>query len=89
MKNFLQKFPPKRLTNGFKSAEEERKKFLEARKDANRKYTEISKDNNKPGKNGPLKFVIYEGNNCSIIRKAMHARMSQADSDSPLIIGSR
>ena len=36
---------------------------MQARKDANRKYTEISANNNKPGRFAPLKFVVYEGNN--------------------------
>ena len=56
--------------------EEERKRFLEARKDANRKYTEISANNNKPGKFAPLKYVVFEGNNSNIIRRIMQSRLA-------------
>ena len=49
---------------------------MEARKDANKKYTEISANNNKPGKFAPLKFVVFEGNNSSIIRRVMQSRLA-------------
>ena len=71
MRKFVSKFPPRRLPNVAAELEEERQRFVQARKDANRKYTEISANNNKPGKFAPLKFVIYEGNNSNIIRRVM------------------
>jgi len=60
---------------------------MQARKDAHRKYTEISANNNKPGKLAPLKFVIFEGNNSNIVRKVMQSRlacnMPQNEASSP------
>ena len=50
---------------------------MQARRDANKKYTEISANNNKPGKFAPLKFVVFEGNNSSIIRRVMQSRLAQ------------
>jgi len=76
MRKYLSKFPPKKLPNLHLELEEERKRFLEARKDANRKYTEISANNNKPGKFAPLKFVVFEGNNSNIIRRIMQSRLA-------------
>ena len=49
---------------------------MQARKDAHKKYTEISANNNKPGKFAPLKFVVFEGNNSSIIRRVMQSRLA-------------
>lgn len=51
-------------------------RFMRARKDANRKYTEISANNNKPGKMEPLKFVVLEGNNGNIVRRVMQSRLA-------------
>jgi hypothetical protein len=76
MRKFLSKFPPKRLPNIHAELEEERQRFLQARKDAHRKYTEISANNNKPGKYAPLKFVIFEGNNSNIVRRVMQSRLA-------------
>ena len=62
---------------------------MQARKDANRKYTEISANNNKPGKLAPLKFVVVEGNNSNIVRRVMQSRlacnMPQMDALSPTV----
>ena len=49
---------------------------MQARRDANKKYTEISANNNKPGKLAPLKFVIFEGNNSNIVRRVMQSRLA-------------
>ena len=76
MRKFLSKFPPKKLPNLHAELEEERQRFVQARKEANKKYTEISANNNKPGKGGPLKFVIFEGNNSNIIRRVMQSRLA-------------
>lgn len=76
LRKYLSKFPPKKLPNLHLELEEERKRFLEARKDANRKYTEISANNNKPGKFAPLKYVVFEGNNSNIIRRIMQSRLA-------------
>ena len=76
MRKFLSKFPPKKLPNLHAELEEERMRFVQARKDANKKYTEISANNNKPGKFGPLKFCVFEGNNSNIVRKVMQSRLA-------------
>ena len=76
MRKFLSKFPPKKLPNLHAELEEERQRFVQARKEANKKYTEISANNNKPGKGGPLKYVIFEGNNSNIIRRVMQSRLA-------------
>lgn len=76
MRKFISRFPPKKLPNAHLELEEERKRFLEARKDANRKYTEISANSNKPGKSAPLKYVVYEGNNSNVIRRVMQSRLA-------------
>ena len=76
MRKFLSKFPPKKLPNLHLELEEERMRFVQARKDANKKYTEISANNNKPGNNAPLKFVVFEGNNSNIMRKVMQSRLA-------------
>lgn len=76
MRKFLSKFPPKKLPNVHAELEEERQRFVQARKEANKKYTEISVNNTKPGKGGPLKFVIFEGNNSNIIRRVMQSRLA-------------
>lgn len=76
MRKFLSKFPPKKLPNAHAELEEERQRFMQARKDANRKYTEISANNNKPGRFAPLKFVVCEGNNSQIVRRVMQSRLA-------------
>ena len=76
MRKFISKFPPKKLPNLHAELEEERMRFVQARKDANKKYTEISANNNKPGKFTPLKYVIFEGNNSIIVRKVMQSRLA-------------
>ena len=76
LKKFLSKFPPKKLPNQHEELEEERQRFLQARRDANKKYTEISANNNKPGKFIPLKFIIFEGNNSQLIRRVMESRLA-------------
>lgn len=88
MRKFISKFPPKKIPNVHLELEEERKRFLEARKDANRKYTEISANSNKPGKSAPLKYVVFEGNNSNVIRRVMQSRLAinnpQIDVSAPL-----
>ena len=54
--------------------EEERKQFIQARKDANKKYTEISANSNKSGKY--LQFTVCDGNNSRLIRKVMQSRLA-------------
>ena len=49
---------------------------MQARKDANKKYTEISANSNKPGKFKHLQFMIYEGNNSNLIRRVMSSRLA-------------
>ena len=73
MRKYLSKFPPKKLPNLHLELEEEFSKFQKKIfcKDANKKYSEISANNNKPGKFAPLKFVVFEGNNSNIIRRIM------------------
>ena len=87
LRKFVSKFPPKKLPNIHAELEEERQRFMQARKDAHRKYTEISANNNKPGKMAPLKFVILEGNNSNIVRRVMQSRlacnMPQIEASSP------
>ena len=76
MRKFVSKFPPRKLPDVHAELEAERQRFVQARKDANKKYTEISANNNKPGKFAPLKFVIYEGNNSNILRRVMQSRLA-------------
>ena len=76
LRNFLSKFPPKRIPNCHEILEEERRQFMQARKEANRKYTEISANSNKPGKFKHLQFMIYEGNNSDLIRRVMQSRLA-------------
>ena len=76
LKKFLSKFPPRRIPNCHEILEEERRQFMQARKDANRKYTEISANSNKPGKFKHLQFMIYEGNNSNLIRRVMQSRLA-------------
>ena len=51
---------------------------MQARKDANRKYTEISANSNKPGKFKHLQFIIFEGNNSQLIRRVMQSRLASS-----------
>ena len=60
--------------------EEEKKQFIEARKDANRKYTEFSANSNKPGKYKHLQFIIHDGNNSRLVRKVMKSRLAVKNS---------
>ena len=76
LRKFLSKFPPRRIPNCHEILEEERRQFMQARKDANRKYTEISASSNKPGKFKHLQFVIFEGNNSQLIRRVMQSRLA-------------
>ena len=57
--------------------EEERKQFIQARKDANKKYTEISANSNKPGKF--LQFIVCDGNNSRLIRNVMKSRLAVSE----------
>ena len=57
-------------------AEEEREKYIEVKKDAFKKYSQISANNGKPGMNKPLQFIINEGNNSNLIRRVMESRLA-------------
>ena len=57
-------------------AEEEREKYIEIKKDAFKKYSQISANNGKPGMYKPLQFVINEGNNSNLIRRVMESRLA-------------
>ena len=56
-------FPPRRLPNPFEQAAQEQEKFMQARKDALSKYSNISKNRYKQDESMPLKYVIRPGNN--------------------------
>ena len=60
-------FPPKRLPNPFENAAQEQEKFIQARKEASAKYSQISKNRFKQDENAPLKYVIRPGNNSKLI----------------------
>ena len=60
-------FPPRRLPNPFESAAQEQERFIQARKDALAKYSNISKNRFKQDENAPLKYVLRPGNNSKLI----------------------
>jgi hypothetical protein len=62
-------FPPKKLPNPFENAAQEQEKFLQARKEALAKYSQISKNRFKQDENAPLKYVIRPGNNSKLIQR--------------------
>ena len=64
-------FPPKKIPNPFNDAMLEQEKFLQARKDALAKYSEISKNRYKQDENAPFKYVIRPGNNSRIIYRVI------------------
>jgi len=77
-------FPPKRLPNPFENAAQEQEKFLQARKDAMAKYSQISKNRYKYEEGQPLKMVIRPGNNSKMIKLVLErsGRMEpKSDSD--------
>ena len=78
-------FPPRRLPNPFESAAQEQERFIQARKDALIKYSNISKNRYKQDEKEPLKYVIRPGNNSKLITRVMEqsgrvdARYSDGD----------
>lgn len=60
-------FPPRRLPNPFESAAQEQERFIQARKDALAKYSNISKNRFKQDENAPFKYVLRPGNNSKLI----------------------
>ena len=64
-------FPPRRLPNPFESAAQEQERFIQARKDALAKYSNISKNRFKQDESAPLKYVLRPGNNSKLIMTVM------------------
>ena len=64
-------FPPRRLPNPFESAAQEQERFIQARKDALLKYSNISKNRYKQDESQPLKYVIRPGNNSKLLTRVM------------------
>jgi hypothetical protein len=60
-------FPPRRLPNPFESAAQEQERFIQARKDALAKYSNISKNRFKQDESAPFKYVLRPGNNSKLI----------------------
>lgn len=86
-------FPPRRLPNPFESAAAEQERFIQARKDALIKYSNISKNRYKQDEKEPLKYVIRPGNNSKLITRVMEQsgrtepRFDKGDADSVLFAG--
>ena len=80
-------FPPRKLPNPFEQAAAEQEKFMQARKDALSKYSNISKNRYKQDESQPLKYVIRPGNNSRLVAKVMEvsgrieARADGSDAD--------
>lgn len=64
-------FPPRKLPNPFEQAAVEQEKFMQARKEALSKYSNISKNRYKQDESQPLKYVIRPGNNSRLVTKVM------------------
>jgi hypothetical protein len=60
-------FPPRRIPNPFESAAQEQERFIQARKDALAKYSNISKNRFKQDESAPFKYVLRPGNNSKLI----------------------
>lgn len=64
-------FPPRKMPNPFTEAANEQERFIQARKDALAKYSNISKNRFKQDESAPLKFVIKPGNNSKMINRVI------------------
>ena len=64
-------YPPKKLKNPFEDAMLEQEELLQRRKEAQLKYSEISKNRYKQDQNEPLKYCVRPGNNSNIITRVL------------------
>jgi len=64
-------FPPRKMPNPFTEAANEQERFIQARKDALAKYSNISKNRFKQDESAPLKFVIKPGTNSKLLNRVI------------------
>ena len=64
-------FPPRKMPNPFEEQANEQDRFMQARKDALAKYSNISKNRFKQDERDPLKYVIKPGNNSKLIMRVL------------------